>query len=91
MTKGDERVRPMFYSPDGHWIYFQPHHQNIYRMPATGGAPQQVTHFSEPTLFIEEPTISPDGRYLYYSGGTEGPRCGYSRSQRKKSESEAEK
>jgi len=57
----------MFYSRDGRWIYFQPNHQNIYRMPAAGGAAQQVTHFLEPTLFIEEPTISPDGRYLYYS------------------------
>jgi Tol biopolymer transport system component len=91
MTKGDERVRPMFYSPDGHWIYFQPHHQNIYRMPATGGAPQQVTHFSEPTLFIEEPTISPDGRYLYYSGGHGGSSLWLFTVATEKSESEAEK
>jgi Tol biopolymer transport system component len=89
MTKGDERVRPMFYSPDGHWIYFQPHHQNIYRMPATGGAPQQVTHFSEPTLFIEEPTISPDGRY--YSRGHGGAPLWLLTVATEKSESEAEK
>ena len=59
MTKGNDRVRHMFYSPDGRWLYFQPNHQNIYRMPATGGPGEQVTHFQEPTLFIEEPTISP--------------------------------
>jgi len=67
ITKGNDRIRHVFYSPDGHWIYFQPNHQNIYRMLATGGAAQQVTHFQGAPLFIEEPTISPDGRYLYYS------------------------
>jgi Tol biopolymer transport system component len=35
-------------------------------MPADGGPVQQVTHFLESGLFIEEPTISPDGRYLVY-------------------------
>jgi TolB protein len=67
MTKGNDRVRHFFYSPDGRWLYLQPNHQNIYRMPATGGAMQQVTRFQESTLFIDEPTISPDSRYLYYS------------------------
>jgi Tol biopolymer transport system component len=56
----------MFYSPDGRWLYFQPNHLNIYRMPADGGPVQQVTHFPESGLFLEEPTISPDGRYLVY-------------------------
>jgi eukaryotic-like serine/threonine-protein kinase len=67
LTKGDDRVRHMFYSPDGRWLYFQPNHLNIYRMPADGGPGQQVTHFEESGLFLEEPTISPDGRYLVYS------------------------
>jgi len=66
LTKGDDRVRHMFYSPDGRWLYFQPNHLNIYRMPADGGPVQQVTHFQESGLFLEEPTISPDGRYLVY-------------------------
>jgi len=65
-TKGDDRVRHMFYSPDGRWLYFQPNHLNIYRMPADGGPVQQVMHFQESGLFLEEPTISPDGRYLVY-------------------------
>jgi eukaryotic-like serine/threonine-protein kinase len=67
LTKGDERVRHMFYSPDGRWLYYQPNHLNIYRMPADGGPPQQVTHFAESGLFIEEPTISPDARFLVYT------------------------
>ena len=67
LTQGDDRIRHMFYSPDGRWLYFQPNHLNIYRMRADGGPMQQVTHFSESGLFIEEPTISPDGRYLVYS------------------------
>jgi len=70
VTKGNDRVRHMFYSPDGRWLYFQPNHQNIYRIPAEGGAVQQVTRFQDSTLLIEEPTISPDGRYVYYSRGS---------------------
>ena len=66
LTKGDDRIRHMFYSPDGRWLYFQPNHLNIYRMPAAGGKVEQVTHFPESGLFIEEPAISPDGRYLVY-------------------------
>ena len=56
----------MFFSSDGHWLYFQPNHQNVYRMPAAGGPRQQVTHFPESGLFIEEPTITPDNRSLIY-------------------------
>ena len=33
-------------------------------MPTDGGSLQQVTHFPESSLFVEEPTIAPDGRYL---------------------------
>jgi len=72
MTKGNDRVRHMFYSRDGRWLYFQPNHRNIYRMPSTGGAAQQVTHFVDPTEYVEEPTISPDGRYLYYTRSNGG-------------------
>jgi eukaryotic-like serine/threonine-protein kinase len=67
LTSGYERMGHPFYSPDGHWIYVQPSHRNIYRMPASGGPLQQVTHFPEGGgLFLEEPTISPDGRWLLY-------------------------
>jgi Tol biopolymer transport system component/tRNA A-37 threonylcarbamoyl transferase component Bud32 len=67
LTKGEDRVRHMFYSPDGRWLYYQPNHLNIYRMPANGGQAEQVTRFPESGLFLEEPTISPDGHYLVYT------------------------
>jgi len=51
LTSGYERLRYMFYSPDGRWIYVHPSHRNIYRMPATGGSLQWVTNFPEPGLF----------------------------------------
>jgi len=72
LTPGSERMRHLFYSPDGLWIYVQPSHRNIYRLPAAGGPIERVTNFAEPGLFIEEPTISPDGRYLVYSRSSGG-------------------
>ncbi|MBZ5590462.1 MAG: protein kinase [Acidobacteriia bacterium] len=67
LTTGGERMRHPSFSPDGKWIYIQPSHRNIFRVPAVGGALEQVTHFPDANLFLEEPTVSPDGRYLYYS------------------------
>jgi Tol biopolymer transport system component/predicted Ser/Thr protein kinase len=72
LTTGYERMRHPFYSPDGRWIYIQPSHRNIYRVPAEGGRVEQVTRFPDAGLFLEEPTISPDGRYLYYCRGNGG-------------------
>jgi Tol biopolymer transport system component len=66
LTESNDRIRHMFFSSDGRWLYFQPNHQNIYRMPAAGGMPHKVTQFPESGLFIEEPTITPDNRYLVY-------------------------
>ncbi len=66
LTSGYERMRHAFYSPDGRWIFLQPSHLNIYRMPASGGRLERITNFPESGLFLEEPTISPDGRYLLY-------------------------
>jgi Tol biopolymer transport system component len=91
ITKGNDRIRHLFYSRDGRWLYFQPNHQNIYRMPAAGGAAQQVTHFVDPTLFLEEPTISPDGRYLYYCRSNGGSSLWLLTLGAGKPESEAEK
>src|SRR5262249_2707294 len=73
LTKSDERMRHMFYSADGHWLYVQPSHRNIHRMLADG--PGQLTpgsHFRESGLFLEEPTMSRDGKYLVYSRGHGG-------------------
>jgi len=49
---------------------------NIYRMPADGGPAQQVTHFAESGLFLEEPAISPDGRYIVYCRSNGGSSLG---------------
>ena len=67
LTSGNERVRHASYSPDGRMIYVQPSHRNVCRIPATGGPLVPVTTFPESSLFIEEPTLSPDGRFLAYS------------------------
>jgi eukaryotic-like serine/threonine-protein kinase len=66
LTTGYERMRHPFYSPDGKWIYIQPSHRNIFRVRSEGGPLEQVTHFPEAGLFLEEPAISPDGRFLVY-------------------------
>jgi Tol biopolymer transport system component len=66
LTTGYERMRHPFFSPDGKWIYVQPSHRNIFRVRAEGGSLEQVTHFPEAGLFLEEPTMTPDGRYLVY-------------------------
>jgi Tol biopolymer transport system component len=66
LTTGYDRIRHVSYSQDGRWIYLQLNHQNIYRMPASGGPLQQVTKFPEAGLFIEEPKLSPDGKSLVY-------------------------
>jgi Tol biopolymer transport system component len=66
LTSGFERMYHAFYSPDGRWLYIQPSHRNIHRLPADGGPLQPVTKFPESGLFLEEPTLSPDGRFLAY-------------------------
>ena len=72
LTTGAERMIHFFYSPNGRWLYVQPSHRNIQRIPADGGAPTVVTRFPEHGLFLEEPDISPDGRWLVYNRGTGG-------------------
>jgi Tol biopolymer transport system component len=66
LTDGYERMYHPFYSSDGRWLYIQPSHRNIYRLPADGGPLEAVTRFPESGLFLEEPTLSPDGRFLAY-------------------------
>src|SRR5262249_17884847 len=72
LVSSAERLRHVFMSQDPRWVYFQPSHRNIWRVPAEGGATQQVTHFPESGLFSEEPTIAPDGSYLVYSKSNGG-------------------
>lgn len=61
-----------FVSPFGRWLYFQREHKNLYRVPGPAqgwrqATPEQVTHFPESGLFLEDPQISRDGRQLFYS------------------------
>ena len=72
LVSSDERLRHSFVSPDGRWVFYQPSHRNIWRVPSDGGAPQQVTHFPESGLFLEEPSIAPDGSFLVYSRSNGG-------------------
>jgi eukaryotic-like serine/threonine-protein kinase len=67
LTSGFERMHHPFFSPNGNWIYIQPSHRNIFRVRAEGGDLEQVTKFAEAGLFIEEPTISHDGKFLVYA------------------------
>jgi Tol biopolymer transport system component len=67
LTFGAERMRHASFSPDGLWIYVQPSHRNIWRVPTAGGPLEQVTTFPESGLFLEEPTLSPDGHALAYA------------------------
>jgi Tol biopolymer transport system component len=72
LTQGDERMRHLSFSSDGRWIYVQPSHRNVYRFSAGGGPLQPITDFPESGLFIEEPTLSADGRFLAYSRSNGG-------------------
>jgi serine/threonine protein kinase len=61
-----------FLSPSGKWLYFQPDHKNLYRVPGPAqdwrqASPEKVTSFPESGLFLEDPQISRDGRQLFYS------------------------
>lgn len=62
------------FSPSGKWLYFQPDHKNLLRVPGPAqnwrlAAPEKVTQFPESGLMIENPHLSPDGKLLLYSRG----------------------
>jgi Tol biopolymer transport system component len=63
-----------FFSPSGRWVYFQPGHKDLFRVPgpAQGWAsapPEKVTNFTGFDLYIENPRISRDGSKLFYTRG----------------------
>jgi serine/threonine protein kinase len=64
-----------FFSPRGDWMYFQPDHKNVYRVPGPAqdwkhADPQKITTFPESAgLFLEDPQLSADGKHLLYSRG----------------------
>ena len=62
------------FSPSGRWLYFQPDHKNLARVPGPAqdwrkAEPEQVTHFPESGLLIEGIHVSSDGRQLAFSRG----------------------
>jgi serine/threonine protein kinase/Tol biopolymer transport system component len=63
-----------FFSPSNRWLYFQPAHKNLYRIPGPAqdwatAPPEKVTDFSGIDLYIENPKISRDGSKLFYTRG----------------------
>jgi eukaryotic-like serine/threonine-protein kinase len=64
-----------FFSPSGRWVYFQPDHKNLYRVPGPAqdwkqAEPAKITDFPEGAgLFLEDPQISRDGKQFLYSRG----------------------
>ncbi|MFN2632406.1 MAG: hypothetical protein ABR610_03225 [Thermoanaerobaculia bacterium] len=72
-TGSYDAYHPSF-SPSGRWLYFQPDHKNLFRVPGPAqawstGPPEKVTELSGPDLYIEDPKISPDGAKLFYTRG----------------------
>jgi Tol biopolymer transport system component len=61
-------------SPSGNWLYYQPNHKNVYRVPGPAqgwrkAEPEKITNFPESGLFIEDPRLSMDGKQLIYCRG----------------------
>lgn len=72
-TRRDD-YHPLF-SPSGRWLYFQPDHRNLWRVPGpTQGwreaAPEKITSFPESGLYLEEPQLTADGRRFIYARNT---------------------
>jgi serine/threonine protein kinase/Tol biopolymer transport system component len=58
----------------GQWMYFSASHKNLYRVPGPAqgwrpAAPQKVTDFAEANLFVDDPQLSPDEKWMYYTRG----------------------
>lgn len=71
VESANENGHPFFFH-DGRWLYFQREHKNMFRVPGPAqnwqsAPPQQVTFFPESNLYLEQPQLSRDGRYFYFS------------------------
>lgn len=74
VTSGHQSIEGLGLSPDGRWLAFDSNRggrQAIYRVPVTGGEPQQVSSDSDDDFM---PSWSPDGRELAYYGFRQGRR-----------------
>jgi len=73
LKTGNEVYHPSF-SPGGRWLYFQPRHKNVYRVPGPAqgwrsAEPERVTDFPEAELYLDYPQITRDGKALLYTRG----------------------
>lgn len=72
VTAGNQSIESFDFSPDGKWLAFDSERsgaQQIYRVPLTGGLPEQLTNDS---ASASTPRWSPDGREISfhsYRGG----------------------
>ena len=65
------------FSPSGRWLYFQPNHKNLYRVPGPAQEwrsvpPEKVTDFRGFDLYLDYPKVSRDGRKLAMADLAEG-------------------
>jgi len=72
-TPDTEDFHP-FFSPGGRWLYYGSDHKNLYRIPGPAqdwrkAPPEQVTHFPENGLYLEQPQVSRDGKTLFFTRG----------------------
>ena len=63
-----------FFSPSGRWLYFQPDHKNLFRVPGPAqdwkpADPVKITDFPESGLYLEDPQFSRDGKQFLYARG----------------------
>jgi TolB protein len=56
-----------FFSNDSKWLYFQPGHQNVFRVPVSGGEIEPVTSESTHNLYLDAPRLTPDGSAILLS------------------------
>ncbi len=73
VTATSQAFHPSF-SPSGRWLYFQPNHKNVYRVPGPAqqwrkARAERVTDFPEAGLYLEDPEISRNGKALFYTRG----------------------
>ena len=74
VTSGNQTIETFDISPDGRWLAFDSDRSGIsqiYRMPLSGGEPEQLTTDSSAKFW---PRWSPDGREIVYHAFREGGR-----------------